>query len=128
MVEKVITLESIQLIDFLGVGNENIKEIAAAFPDSKIISRGNEIKIQGSAPQIIKINEILGSLLVHFKKYGKITKENIQTYLTEDKNSIIDGQNQGVLLYGTKGSKIYPRTPNQKKLVESAKKNDLVFA
>lgn len=128
MVEKIITLESVQLLDFLGVENENIKEIAAAFPDSKIISRGNEIKIQGSAPQIIKINEILGSLLIHYKKYGRVTRDNIQTLLTDKTETAETQVNHNILLYGTKGSKIYPRTPNQKKLVESVKKNDLVFA
>ncbi len=71
MLEKVITLDNISLVDFLGIQNQNIKEIASAFPESKIISRGNEIRIQGTAPQILKINDILNSLLNHYDKFGK---------------------------------------------------------
>ena len=73
LVEKVITLENISLIDFLGVQNKNIKEVAQAFPKSKIVSRGNEIRIQGSTPEIIKISDILTSLINHYHKFGKVT-------------------------------------------------------
>lgn len=127
MVEKVITLENIQLVDFLGIENQNIKEIAQAFPDSKIVSRGNEIRIKGSTPQIIEINEILNSLIIHYHKFGSITQENIQTYIKSEQESV-DGPTENVLIYGTRGSKIVPKTANQQTLVESAMKNDLVFA
>ncbi|HAI77249.1 MAG TPA: phosphate starvation-inducible protein PhoH, partial [Microscillaceae bacterium] len=40
MIEKVIQLEDISLVDFLGVENTNIKELAAAFPKTKILARG----------------------------------------------------------------------------------------
>ncbi|MEM9983278.1 MAG: phosphate starvation-inducible protein PhoH, partial [Bacteroidota bacterium] len=36
MIEKVITLENVSLVDFLGTENINIKEVASAFPASKI--------------------------------------------------------------------------------------------
>ncbi|HSI91564.1 MAG TPA: hypothetical protein VK927_10640, partial [Adhaeribacter sp.] len=88
MVEKVITLENISLIDFLGIENQNIKQLAAAFPSSKIISRGNEIKIQGKTPEIAKINEILTSLIDHYHKYGKITHTSVNRYLAPD----LDGE------------------------------------
>ena len=82
MTEKIITLEDLELVGFLGVENSNIKQVAAAFPQSKIISRGNEITIRGSLPEIVRINEILDSLIQHYQKYGKITKEQVQSYLT----------------------------------------------
>lgn len=128
MVEKVITLDNVSLIDFLGVENNNIKEVAAAFPSSRIISRGNEIRIKGSTPEIIKINDILNSLLNHYYKYGKITHENVLNYIQKDDETAIESPEEDVLLYGTKGAVIKPKTANQKTLVESAAKNDLVFA
>lgn len=127
MVEKTITLENIPLIEFLGVENKNINEIASAFPKSKIISRGNEIKIQGSSPEIIQINEIINSLIGHYNKYGSLTEENIASFIKMDTDDILEN-NEEVLLYGTKGYKICPKSPNQKKLVESSNSNDLVFA
>ena len=75
MVEKIITLDNISLIDFLGVENDNINAVAEAFPESKIVSRGDEIPIKGNAPEILKINDILNDLVKHYHKYGKVTKE-----------------------------------------------------
>jgi phosphate starvation-inducible PhoH-like protein len=127
LVEKIITLENISLLEFLGVDNSNIKEVASAFPKTKIISRGNEIRIKGSGSEILKINDILNSLLGHYHKYGKVTHENVKNYI-EQGESTLDLDQQEVLVYGTKGSAIKPKTSNQKHLVELVKKNDVVFA
>lgn len=127
MVEKVITLENISLVDFLGVDNSNIKEVASAFPKTKIISRGNEIRIQGTGTEILKINDILNSLVNHYHKFGKVTHDNVKTYI-EQENPVLDIDREDVLLYGSKGFLIKPKTPNQKRLVEAVRKNDIVFA
>ena len=128
MLEKVITLENVSLVDFLGVQNENIKELATAFPDSKIISRGNEIRIQGTAPQIIKINDILNSLIVHYNRYGKVSHDNVLNYIKQDHEESEVHAKDEILIYGTRGFKIVPKTKNQRALVASVKDNDLVFA
>ncbi|MFT2008010.1 PhoH family protein [Pontibacter sp. 13R65] len=130
MVEKVITLENISLVDFLGTGNQNIKQLAAAFPSSKIISRGNEIKIQGQTPEIIKIHEILSSLIDHYHKFGKVTENSVNRYLSTD--PLLDDEEiitaPDVIVYGVKGGMIKAKTANQQKLVDTVAKNDLVFA
>lgn len=133
MIEKIIPLDNISLVDFLGVENSNIKEIAASFPKSKIVSRGNEIRIQGTTPEIIKINEIINSLLMHYHKFGKVTNENVNAYL---KNAAIEEitskeeeiNDSDVLVYGTKGVGIKAKTANQMELVKSYEQHDLVFA
>lgn len=127
MVEKIITLENISLLDFLGVENQNISELSNHFPSSKIISRGNEIRIKGQSKEIIRINDILNSLLNHYHKFGKVTKDNVKSYLERDTLDDLF-TNENVLIYGTRGFIIKPKTTNQKKLVEAIAKNDLVFA
>jgi phosphate starvation-inducible PhoH-like protein len=130
LVEKVITLDNVSLIDFLGVENKNIKEVATAFPQSKIISRGNQIRIKGTPPEIIKIQDILNALLEHYHQYGQLTQDNVVAYLEEQGEPLRaegDGKDQ-VLVFGSKGSQIVPKTKNQRSLVEAAHKNDVVFA
>lgn len=128
MVEKIITLENVSLPEFLGIENRNIQEVAAAFPKSKIISRGNEIRIKGSAPEILKINDILNALLQHYHRYGKVTEENVQTYLQQEKQAVLENSSDEPLIYGTRGFSIKPKTANQQKLVDAVFDNDLVFA
>lgn len=130
MLEKIITLEDVSMVDFLGIHNSNIKEVAAAFPESKIISRGNEIRIQGTAPEIIRITDVMDSLLAHYQKYGKVTNDNVKGYLNGiSKTSTKSGEDDDdVIIYGNKGLVVKAKTPNQKLLVEQAAKYDLVFA
>ncbi len=129
MIEKTITLESIPLLDFLGVENKNINELAQAFPKSRIISRGNEILVKGETPDILQVTEILQSLQEHFNQFGRITEENVRGYISQERSDYFPEDSiDGIILYGTKGSPIKPKTVNQQKLVQSVKDNDLVFA
>lgn len=128
MVEKVITLENIPLAEFLGAANENIRQLSLAFPQSKIISRGNEIRIQGSTPEILRINDLLNLLLGHVDRFGHLTPENVKDYLDLERVPFEDSSRDQVLVFGNKGLIIKPKSVNQQKLVEAVIKNDLVFA
>lgn len=127
MVEKIITLENISLVDFLGVDNDNIKAVTDSFPKTKIVSRGNEIRIQGSGTEILRVNELFNSLVNHYHKFGKVTSNNVLTYIEQGSVAAEMGQ-EDALLFGTRGAAIKTRTPNQKRLVEAVKKHDVVFA
>lgn len=130
MLEKIISLEDIPLVDFLGVQNANIKEISSAFPKSKLISRGNEIRVRGAEPEITRISEILESLIAHFHKYGRITPTQIKSYVQDGPNAAETGlpADKNLILIGNKGLMIKAQTSNQIKMVEAADKYDLVFA
>jgi len=132
LVEKVISLENVSLLDFLGVENNHIREVAAAFPMSKIISRGNEIRVMGTPPEILRISDILESLIQHYQKYGKITHENVRHYLTANGGSIapphVLQDEKDVIVYGTRGIVVRAKTANQQLMVEKAAQHDLMFA
>jgi phosphate starvation-inducible PhoH-like protein len=115
-------------VDFLGVENKNLREISQAFPESKIISRGNEIRIRGTGPEILKISDILTSLLEHYNHFGKISEEKIKSLIQHDQIAAeVEGQ-EDVIIYSAKGFPVKARTPNQKKMVEASMIHDLVFA
>jgi phosphate starvation-inducible PhoH-like protein len=134
LIEKVVTLDNISLIDFLGIENKNIDSLAAAFPKSRIVSRGNQILIKGNTSEIVQINDILDSLIEHYHKFGKVTEANVQDYISgEGQADITEAEGSGgvsddVIIYGTKGAPIKPKTVNQQRLVNLVKDNDLVFA
>ena len=131
MIEKVVTLDNISMIDFLGIENKTIDTLSAAFPKSKIVSRGNQILIKGTTAEIVQIDDILSSLVDHYHKYGRVTEENVQSYIDREHEMLApEGQQGGedVIVYGTKGTPIKAKTANQQKLVQQVKDNDLVFA
>lgn len=128
MVEKIITLENVPLVEFLGEANENVRQLSAAFPQSKITSRGNELRIQGGAPEILRINDVINLLLEHFDRFGHLTPENVKDYLDVEGVPFEEANRDQVIVFGNKGLIIKPKSANQRKLIESATKNDLVFA
>lgn len=131
MIEKTVTLDNISLIDFLGVENKTIDTLAAAFPKSKIVSRGNQIVIKGTTSEIVQINDVLGSLIDHYHKFGKVTEENVQNYISRESEIMLPESQAAaddIIVYGTKGAPIRAKTVNQQKLVDDVKENDLVFA
>jgi phosphate starvation-inducible PhoH-like protein len=129
LIEKTITLENVSLLDFLGIENKNINELASAFPKSRIVSRGNEILVKGESPDILQITDILNSLVDHFHQFGKITEENVRGYISQERQDFVpEDSADGVIIFGTRGAAIKAKTVNQQKLVQSVKENDLVFA
>jgi len=128
LVERVITLENISLPDFLGVENKNIGKLAISFPQSKIISRGNEIQLKGSSNDIFKIHDILNGLIEHYHKFGKITMENVDAYIKEEETHHLPTSSEEALVYGSRGNVIKAKSLNQRKLVEAVLDNDIVFA
>lgn len=128
MVEKLISLHDVSLPDFLGVENKNIEVLKESFPKSKIISRGDEIKLRGATSELVKISEIIQDLINHYHKYGKITEENVKDYVAEEASHHLSDHSETPLVFGTHGNAIKPKTVNQKALVNTVFANDLVFA
>ncbi len=129
MIEKTITLEDVSLLDFLGIENKNVNELSQAFPKSKIISRGNEIVVKGEAADIVQITDILNSLVDHFHQFGRISEDNVRGYIAQEKQEFVaEDFGDDIIVYGTRGNPIKPKTLNQKKLVNAIRENDLVFA
>ena len=132
MIEKVVTLDNISLIDFLGVENKTIDTLSAAFPKSRIVSRGNQILLKGSTAEIVQIDDILNSLVDHYHKYGRVTEESVKAIIDQEHELQLPEAQQlnadDVIVYGTKGTAIKAKTVNQQKLVQLVRDTDLVFA
>jgi len=57
-----------------------------------------------------------------------VTPDNVKEYIALEGQPFEENEKNDVILYGNKGLVVKPKSPNQRKLVESAFKNDLVFA
>lgn len=128
MIEKRISVGNIELLDFYGVNNSKLNLIKEYFPKIKITARGNELILQGETNDIEILDNKIIALLEHYHHYNMLTIGNIKRIILED-NQVMDPEDaESVILFGNAGKAIRARTPNQRKLVESAKKNDLIFA
>ncbi len=129
MTEKTIKLESSSLNEFFGFQNENIKEIAKTYTQSKIISRGDEIFLKGPEKDVNQLISLFEKLLAHFEKTGHLSLENIKNYLEGETQHIDEILNQkDIIVHGNRGLIVKAKTLNQKRLVEASEKSDIVFA
>jgi len=128
VIEKIIQLEEISLVDFLGVEDRNIATLAALFPTAKLISRGNAIKIQGSQEVVQNLYEIIQCLLDHYRNQNLINQEIIQHYAHRNNRIRQEADKPGtVILHTAKGKPIKPRSANQRKIVAAVHENALTF-
>ncbi len=127
MIEKLIYLESVDLVSFLGVKNSNLELIKNRFPKLKIVARGNWLKAIGEVEEVAVFEEKISKLLEHYHEYNVLSDNAIEGILS---GGAFSGKKKDTdtILYGISGKPIKARTKNQKRLVEAFDKNDLLFA
>ena len=130
MNELILELTEINPREFFGQGNENINLLKKYFPKLKIVARGNKIKVYGDDERLEEFDRRFDQLTTHFAKYNKLDQNAIERVLTSiDDDELNSSEKSGeTLVHGVRGKLIKARTVNQRKLVDAAKKNDMVFA
>jgi len=131
MRDRLISIASYNPLDIYGVNDKKIELIKSFYPKMKIIARGEMLKIVGNENELLGFEEKFSLLLLHFDKFGKITDLDIEQIMGESssgENGVPEKMKDDVLVHGKGGMLIKAKTINQQKLVDSCRKNDLLFA
>jgi len=124
-----IELGGINAAAFFGVNNQNLKQLKSYFPKLSIVARGHKIIVKGEEEIIDQFEIKLALLLRHFERFNSLSENNIDNLMLSDGEKLLHTDNVSeTLVHGNGGVKIKARTVNQKKLVDSIQKNDMVFA
>ncbi|MBQ5453854.1 MAG: phosphate starvation-inducible protein PhoH, partial [Bacteroidales bacterium] len=127
--ETKIELETLNPIDFYGVGGQRLEKIRGLFPKIKIVARGNDLKIMGEEAETEKFSALIAKIKKHVLKYNTLSDSELDglLYNNEQQAALIAGEGQ-TILYSLQGQPIKPRNETQQKMVEAFDKNDLIFA
>lgn len=128
MKEKNIILNHIDPLTLWGVNNRHFDKISGAFPDLKLVLRGNEIQISGSAASIARFEKKLEKLIEASGKPKKDIRWIDEVLENKPSEAAPKGQEKGFILSDATGKPINAFTVNQLKLLEQSATNDLVFA
>ena len=130
MNELILELEEITPKEFFGAQNANIELLKKYFPKLKIVARGNKIKAYGDEDLLEEFDTRMMMLMKHFGKYNKLDENVIERILTSNSSEdySTSAKSGEVIVHGVGGKLIKAQTVNQRKLVESIRKNDMVFA
>jgi phosphate starvation-inducible PhoH-like protein len=132
LTETIINLETVNPIEFFGVNNGKLDILKKKFPLLKILSRGTQIKLSGAPEQIENAREKIELIVSYLEKNGHMSENYFEQVLGGDDAITIDNfverHPNDVLVFGPNGKSVRARTGNQKKMVQEAEKNDIVFA
>ncbi|MEO6330899.1 MAG: PhoH family protein [Ginsengibacter sp.] len=132
MTETIINLESINPIEFFGVNNGKLDILKKKFPRLKILSRGTQIKLSGAPEQIEDAKDKINLAVQYLERNGHMSENYLEQILGGDDEKVIDNFKErnpnDVLVFGPNGKTVRARTANQKVMVTSIEKNDIVFA
>ena len=130
MNELILELEEITPKEFFGAQNANIEVLKKYYPKLKIVARGNKIKAYGDEDLLEEFDHRMTMLMRHFGKYNKLDENVIERVLTSNSSEDYNTSEKSgeVIVHGVGGKLIKAQTANQRKLVESVRNNDMVFA
>ncbi len=138
MKEVNLSIELENIVDFFGVNDANLEVIRRSFPTLKVVGRGHEIKIIGEPELVADAESKILKLMSYYRENGLLTPTEVDFILGNKKSSNVDtngkstppgaADGRDVLVFGPSGLLVRARTPNQRKMVESSEKNDIVFA
>ena len=126
MTEKLITIKDTDINKILGSNNAKFNKIKTYFPQVKLFSRGDQVKIIGSKKEISLFELKFNMFISHINKFNSLTYNQIERIIEGDQDVInYDGD---AILHGKNGKVIKARTYNQRKMVSEIDNNDVVFA
>ena len=130
MNELIIELTDITPKEFFGTHDNNIELIKTYFPKIKIIARGTKIIAIGDGELLVEFEKRMEMLLDQFQKFNKLDDNIIERVLSSQSTDDFESSKASgnVLVHGVNGRKIKAQTTNQRRLVDSVNKNDMVFA
>ena len=129
MHETLISIEGLDPVVLLGNENSNLRALQDKFPKLRIVARGNDFIIKGDRVDIGRFEEVMRMVVWHVDRYNSLSIDDVHRLVKADEQTIMKeaGKND-VLVHGPGGHRVMARTPNQHKLVEAIKENDMVFA
>ena len=132
MTETIINLETVNPIEFFGVNNGKLDILKKKFPRLKILSRGTQIKLSGAPEQIEDARDKINLAVQYLERNGHMTENYLEQILGGDDEKTIDNfierNPNDILVFSPNEKTVRARTANQKLMLTSVYKNDILFA
>jgi phosphate starvation-inducible PhoH-like protein len=116
------------MVDLLGDRDAFLRQVQAAFPDVRIVARGNEFDISGPEPSIENARTALDELLIVVQEGQQLDEDRVARVIEMVQSDVPSPS--GVFTDGIRvgrGKIVRPKTHGQKKYVDSIRDKTLVF-
>jgi len=125
--DTIISLnESLDTATFYGYNNLNIQCLKNQHPDVRIVARGYQLKVSGSAEAIARFEKNLRIVEQFCIHHNTLNEQSILQLLHGEQPQEFLQDN--LILHGVNGKSIVARSTNQQRLVREYEESDLLFA
>lgn len=117
------------MLALLGERDGYLKAVEAAFPEARIVARGDQLKISGADADVKSVNTVFEELLVLVRQGQDLDMERVREVIHLVRADVENPS--GVFTDGVavgRGKVIRPKTLNQKEYVDAIRANTVVFA
>ena len=133
MTEAIVSLETVNPIEFFGVNNSKFDILKRKFPLLKILSRGSQIKLTGQPEEVASAQQRISQVIKYLERNGHLSENYFSEILGDDEEGSELLQNDinasnDIIVFGPNGRVIRAKTQNQKLLATVSEKNDIIFA
>lgn len=130
--EIILQIDNVDLVQLYGEKNAKLDLLKKAFPDVTITSRGNSLKLTGEKKFTQKAKSKVEQMVRLLKDQQDLTPQMVEDLLQGENPFDVKpprtAGNDQVIVHGRSGQPIRARTFNQRLLVETVERNDVVFA
>jgi len=131
-----LSIENVDPVVIWGANNENFEIFKKHFPKIKIVARGNGVKVLGDDKELNAFSAKFEEIIKHVDQFQSLSISNLEQLLGASIQEINDSENAKIIsntggeaiVFGPNGIVVKARTANQRKLVDSIGKNDIIFA
>lgn len=140
MNELKFTIDSVNPLIVWGSNNEYFEITKRHFSKIKIVARGNEVKALGDETELILFKEKFQDIIDHVDKFQSLSTNDLEHILGSKVQYSIEGTSvlekialgsssgSDPIVFGPNGIVVKARTVNQRRMVDSIKDNDILFA
>ncbi|RFZ94361.1 PhoH family protein [Mucilaginibacter conchicola] len=137
MNELKLSIEQIDPAVLWGPSNDHFEIIKKQYPKLKIVARGSEVKVLGDENELNTFQEKFNALVQHVEKYESLNVIDVERILGAKPSANTANATEGgadkfasgeVIVFGPNGIMVKARTPNQRRMVDSLGKSDILFA
>ena len=130
LTDRTLAVDGAEPLLLFGFNDQYLRRIEAAFPETRIVARGTELKLRGPKKQVDRIERVIGELVVVLNRNGTLTEDDVATVLDVARvgSGLRTPGASDAILFTPAGGIVKAKTPGQERLVAAARQNDIVFS
>jgi phosphate starvation-inducible PhoH-like protein len=134
--ELKLSIENINPAVLWGSNNDHFEIIKKQYPKLKIVARGSDVKVLGEDHELNIFKDRFQHLLNHVEKFDSLNITDLERILgskvQDQQTGDVPADNKSttgeVIVFGPNGILVKARTANQRRMVDTINRNDILFA